>query len=68
MEEHHVHLPLNGRINVAGLSLGNVNKTARAIDKVVMDEVMRQDTMKQHEDTRWLSNHGQAVPVKAAVA
>ncbi|KAL4983175.1 pyridoxal phosphate-dependent transferase [Aspergillus falconensis] len=35
MEDHHIYLPLDGRINVAGLNEGNVGLVARAIDEVV---------------------------------
>jgi len=35
VDHHHVHLPRNGRINVAGLNLGNIGRTAEAIDAVV---------------------------------
>lgn len=33
--KHHIYLPPNGRINVAGLSHSNIERTARALDAVV---------------------------------
>jgi aspartate/tyrosine/aromatic aminotransferase len=30
-DRHHIHLPANGRINVAGLSAENVERAAQAI-------------------------------------
>ncbi|KAK4868024.1 hypothetical protein LT330_007683 [Penicillium expansum] len=35
IDDHHVHLPVSGRINIAGLNTENVERTARAIDAVV---------------------------------
>ncbi|KAJ5951287.1 Pyridoxal phosphate-dependent transferase major region subdomain 2 [Penicillium vulpinum] len=35
IDNYHVHLPVSGRINVAGLSTNNIERTARAIDAVV---------------------------------
>ncbi|OAL48823.1 PLP-dependent transferase [Pyrenochaeta sp. DS3sAY3a] len=35
--KHHIHLPENGRISIAGLSEANVERMARAIDDVVCD-------------------------------
>ncbi|KAI0198961.1 aspartate aminotransferase [Astrocystis sublimbata] len=35
VSQYHIHLPENGRINVAGLNLGNIEYTARSIDAVV---------------------------------
>ncbi|KAI1291183.1 aspartate aminotransferase [Xylaria venustula] len=35
VSQHHIHLPDNGRINLAGLNLGNIEYTARSIDAVV---------------------------------
>lgn len=35
IDEFHIYLPPNGRINVAGLNDGNVGVVARAIDQVV---------------------------------
>ena len=37
IEDHHVYLPENGRINIAGLSLRNIEWTARAIDSVIRE-------------------------------
>ncbi|OJD35580.1 aromatic amino acid aminotransferase [Diplodia corticola] len=34
-EEDHIHFPITGRINVAGLTETNVERLARAVDKVV---------------------------------
>ncbi|CDM30175.1 Aspartate/other aminotransferase [Penicillium roqueforti FM164] len=34
-DNYHVHLPVSGRINVAGLNNNNIERTARAIDAVV---------------------------------
>jgi len=34
-ETHHVYLPPNGRINVAGLSKANIDRAAEAIDSVI---------------------------------
>ena len=34
IDEHHFHLPANGRINVAGLNTGNLDRAACAIDAV----------------------------------
>ncbi|KAL1869957.1 hypothetical protein Daus18300_005418 [Diaporthe australafricana] len=34
-DEHHVHLPENGRINIAGLNKKNIGYVAKAVDSVV---------------------------------
>ncbi|KAJ5494625.1 Pyridoxal phosphate-dependent transferase major region subdomain 2 [Penicillium fimorum] len=39
INNHHVHLPVSGRINVAGLSTSNIKRTARAIDAVVRGNI-----------------------------
>jgi aspartate aminotransferase, cytoplasmic len=33
--EHHIYLPKNGRINIAGLSEGNIERFATAVDAVI---------------------------------
>lgn len=35
INQHHVYLPPNGRINVSGLNEGNINRVAKAINQVV---------------------------------
>jgi aspartate aminotransferase len=38
VEQYHIHLPKNGRINVSGLNANNLGWVARAIDEVVRGE------------------------------
>ncbi|KAG9251639.1 aspartate aminotransferase [Emericellopsis atlantica] len=38
VDEHHIYLPENGRINVSGLNSQNVMRVAQAIDSIVRDE------------------------------
>ncbi|KAJ5383243.1 Pyridoxal phosphate-dependent transferase major region subdomain 2 [Penicillium concentricum] len=39
INNYHVHLPVSGRINVAGLSTNNIKRTSRAIDAVVRGNI-----------------------------
>lgn len=38
IDRHHIYLPSNGRINVSGLSQGNILRVANAIDDVVRSQ------------------------------
>ncbi|KAF5543325.1 aspartate aminotransferase cytoplasmic [Fusarium mexicanum] len=38
-DKHHIYLPPNGRINISGLSQGNIERVARSLDEVIRGEI-----------------------------
>ncbi|KAI1027774.1 hypothetical protein LB503_011833 [Fusarium chuoi] len=39
IDQHHIYLPPNGRINISGLSQSNINRVADSLDKIIREEV-----------------------------
>ncbi|KAH7171685.1 pyridoxal phosphate-dependent transferase [Fusarium sp. MPI-SDFR-AT-0072] len=39
IDQHHIYLPPNGRINISGLNQRNIEKVADALDEVIREEI-----------------------------